>query len=260
MEYVDRSGWGARSPRSTTSVPLSARKEVTLHYSTGPTGQSVRSIQDFHMDGNGWSDIGYNWLVDDDGTVYEGRGWYVQGAHAAPRNRQGIGVCYIGSDGMSEAAKAAVLEVYDEACRLTGRTLARKGHRDINSTSCPGTDNYNWWKSSGYRDVEGTGGDDMVGLKKGDTGERVKFLQSTLMKAGFDLPKYGADGHYGDETAKAVLAARKSQGSEQDFGDRITGWAAMQINQAFVKAQAPKGGEAELPETIQVSGELEVEQ
>lgn len=243
VSIVPRSEWGARAPRSRSTTSWSQRRGVTVHYSAGPPNQSVRSIQDFHMDGNGWADIGYNFLVDRSGTAYEGRGWLVVGAHAAPRNVAGIGVCYIGRDGMTDAAKRTVIALYDEANRRAGRTLARKGHRDINSTSCPGTANYQWWKSSNFRNVAGGGGagigdDDMVGLSKGDTGERVKYLQVILMKAGFDLPRFGADGDYGDETAAAVLAARKSQGSEQDFGDRITGWAAAQIMTAFAQAQA----------------------
>lgn len=146
-------GWGARSPRSRQTVTWAARQEFTLHYSTGSTSQTPRSIQNYHMDGQGWSDIGYNFLIDKDGRIYEGRGWLVVGAHAAPRNTQGIGVCYIGSDNMTTAAKRAVVALYDEACRRAGKTLARKGHRDINSTSCPGSKNYSWWKSSNFRSV-----------------------------------------------------------------------------------------------------------
>lgn len=158
VKTVSRKGWGARAPRSRQTVPWSEREEVTLHYSYGPTDQTVRSIQNGHMDGNGWSDIGYNKLVDEDGTAYEGRGWTVVGAHAAPRNVEGIGICYIGRDGMTDAAKRTIIALYDEACELAGRTLARKGHRDVNNTSCPGDGNYDWWKSSDFRDVAGGGG------------------------------------------------------------------------------------------------------
>ncbi|MEE2048130.1 N-acetylmuramoyl-L-alanine amidase, partial [Nocardiopsis tropica] len=149
--------WGARSPRSRSTTSWSSRREVTLHYSYGPESQTPRQIQAHHMDGNGWSDVGYNFLVDSEGVAYEGRGWTVVGAHAAPRNTQGIGVCYIGRDGMTDAAKRTVIALYDEACERAGRALARRGHRDINSTSCPGSGNYSWWKSSNFRDVAGNG-------------------------------------------------------------------------------------------------------
>lgn len=238
VNIVSRSAWGARPSRGIAHTTWSSRTEFVVHYSEGPTTQSVRSIQDHHMDGNGWSDIGYNFLVDVRGTAYEGRGWLGIGAHATGHNTSGIGVCFIGRDGdATPEAKATIRALYDEANERKGRRLTPKGHRDVNPTSCPGDELHSWvhngMPASGGG--AGIGEDDMVGLSKGDKGERVKYLQVILMKAGFDLPKYGADGHYGDETEKAVLAARKSQGSEQDFGNRITGWAAAQIMSAYVK-------------------------
>lgn len=256
VNIISRSSWGARAPKNRQTVAWSARQEVTLHYSTGSTSQTPRQIQDFHMGpSRGWSDIAYNFLVDKDGKVYEGRGWLVVGAHAAPRNTQGIGVCYIGSDGMTDAAKRAVVALYDEACRRAGRTLSRRGHRDINSTSCPGSSNHAWWKASSFRSVgHGTtptpppasgGGPSptgaetgMVGLKQGDKGERVKYLQELLVGGGFSVGTHGIDGDYGPATSRAVLAARKSQGSKQDFGDRVTGAAGKQILTAFIQKVA----------------------
>src|SRR5699024_231699 len=143
-----RSSWGARAPRSRTTTSWGSRDEVTLHYSYGPESQTVRSIQDHHMDGNGWADIGSNSLVDHKGVAYEGRGWDGVGAHAAPRNTQGIGICFIGRDGMSDAAKATVVALYDEACRRAGRPLDRKWHRALNYTAYPGTKDYQWATSN----------------------------------------------------------------------------------------------------------------
>jgi hypothetical protein len=126
-------------------VSWGQRTEVIVHYSEGPTTQSVRSIQDFHLNGRGWSDIGYNFLVDTTGRIYEGRGWLVVGAHAPDHNTSGIGVCMIGRDGdATPAAKRAIRAVYDEACRRTGRTLAKRGHRDVYATSCPGNELHAW--------------------------------------------------------------------------------------------------------------------
>ncbi|WP_184077263.1 peptidoglycan recognition protein family protein [Nocardiopsis mwathae] len=149
MVYIrSRSSWGARSPRNRQGVSRARRVEFTVHYSQGPTTQTPRQIQNFHMDSNGWADIGYNFLVDRSGVVYEGRGWNVAGAHAAPRNVQGIGVCFIGRDGdATDAAKRSIRALYEEACRRVGRRLRMRGHRDINSTSCPGDDLYAWVKS-----------------------------------------------------------------------------------------------------------------
>jgi N-acetylmuramoyl-L-alanine amidase len=48
------------------------------------------------MDTNKWDDIGYNFVVGEDGNVYEGRGWNAVDSHAVPYNRNSIGICIIG--------------------------------------------------------------------------------------------------------------------------------------------------------------------
>lgn len=48
------------------------------------------------MDQRGWDDIGYSFLIGEDGRVYEGRGWDRVGAHAPQYNHVSIGVCFLG--------------------------------------------------------------------------------------------------------------------------------------------------------------------
>ncbi|GAB3485362.1 hypothetical protein GCM10027440_28950 [Nocardiopsis coralliicola] len=147
VAIVPRSEWGARSPRSVTETTWGGRTGFTVHYSEGPTSQTPRQIQDFHMDGNGWADVGYNFLVDTDGTAYAGRGWLVVGAHAAPHNTTHIGVCFIGRDGdATDAAKTTIRALYDEANDKAGKTLDQTYHGGLsgNSTDCPGADLRAW--------------------------------------------------------------------------------------------------------------------
>lgn len=99
------------------------------------------------MDTRDWSDIGYNMLVrGSNGTVYEGRGLDVLGAHATDHNTSGIGVCITGDDGriLTPAVKRAVRELYDQACARAGRRLAMRVHRDVGQTACPGDDITAW--------------------------------------------------------------------------------------------------------------------
>jgi len=44
----------------------------------------------------GWNDIAYSFLVCEDGRVYEGRGWNVEGAHTLGYNTIALGICFIG--------------------------------------------------------------------------------------------------------------------------------------------------------------------
>ena len=53
-------------------------------------------------------------------------------------------------------------------------------------------------------------------LKKGDKGDAVRYLQTILLNLGYSLPKYGADGDFGNETLKAVKAFQKDWGLAED--------------------------------------------
>ncbi|XP_072028611.1 peptidoglycan recognition protein 1-like [Amphiura filiformis] len=100
-----------------------------------------------------WSDIGYSFLVDEEGNIYEGRGWDRVGAHTLGYNDDGLAWAYIGSytsrlpsQAAIDAGKKAI------ACGVTlgklksGYTL--RGHRDVGTTLCPGDKLYddvkNW--------------------------------------------------------------------------------------------------------------------
>lgn len=246
VHIIERSQWGARAPRGRDHVSWAWRTEFVVHHSAGPTTQTVRSIQDFHMDGRGWSDLGYNVLVDDDGNAYEGRGWQVAGAHAVGHNTSGIGVCYIGQNAATAVAKATIRALYDEACERSGRRLEQLCHGDVNETSCPES-NLRAWVHNGMPADGLDGGDDdmsLINLRKGDgesTGkkEHVIALQALVLKGGGELPEYGADGEYGDETAEALRRVRAGVGSdaEQGWGDRVSGWAYAQLMQAVARHQ-----------------------
>ena len=56
----------------------------------------VKDVRDWHTKGNGWSDIGYHFLIKIDGTVQEGRNMAKTGAHVAGHNKSSIGIAYVG--------------------------------------------------------------------------------------------------------------------------------------------------------------------
>ncbi|MFJ6019775.1 N-acetylmuramoyl-L-alanine amidase [Nocardiopsis alba] len=243
VEIISRSAWGARAARSVSSTTWSQRTGFTVHYSAGPTSQTPRQIQSFHMDANGWADVGYNFLVDVAGNVYEGRGWLVVGAHAAPHNTTHIGVCFIGRDGdATPAAKRAIRALYDEANRRAGRTLSKTYHGGLsgNSTACPGAELRAWVQAGMSVDGDSDdifGGSDLIGLKIGDKGEAVKALQRLIQYAGQSIGSSGVDGHYGAGTAEGLRKARAAVGSKatSGYGDVVSGWAYAQLIAAVVR-------------------------
>jgi N-acetylmuramoyl-L-alanine amidase len=103
-KIISRKEWGARAPTGGntrfTRTPLYA----VIHHGSTKTycktqsecARIVRSYQNYHIDTQKWGDIGYNFLVGEDGNVYEGRGWNAVGAHARGYNWNSIGICVIG--------------------------------------------------------------------------------------------------------------------------------------------------------------------
>jgi hypothetical protein len=99
---------------------------VILHHTAGYNQSDdfagvVRYYWDFHVNTNGWDDIGYNWLIDANGVIYEGRGVDVQGAHFSCMNGATTGIAMIGSYGSQLPTNAAIEALESllkwEACR-----------------------------------------------------------------------------------------------------------------------------------------------
>jgi len=174
---VPRSSWDAdeRIRRGPPSYATDVRLAI-VHHTAGQNGYSraeaaaiVKGIQLFHVQGNGWNDIGYNFLVDRFGTIYEGRfggiDRNVVGAHAQGFNTGAVGIALLGTYGGSTPPSAAAQDAIarliawrldvahvDPASFLTfvsggsDRYPTRvpvllnavSGHRDTGYTACPG--------------------------------------------------------------------------------------------------------------------------
>ncbi|XP_011344963.1 peptidoglycan-recognition protein SC2 isoform X2 [Ooceraea biroi] len=157
---ISRAQWGAKSPKS----PLSnlAKKPapyVIIHHSTDTGCETqalcqakVRGFQNYHMNSKGWTDIGYNFLVGEDGNVYEGRGWGKKGSHSKPFNGKSIGICIIGDYSNRTPKPAAVQAVskliaYGVSNDEIKSDYILLGHRQTGQTTCPGNSLYGMIKS-----------------------------------------------------------------------------------------------------------------
>ncbi|XP_033112156.1 peptidoglycan recognition protein 1-like isoform X2 [Anneissia japonica] len=149
VTIVSRSDWGARAPKSTSQLSLPV-KYVFIHHTDGRacTSQSscssvVRGIQNYHMDDRGWDDIGYSFLIGEDGKVYEGRGWDRVGAHTRGYNDVGIAISFMGNFSNikpKQIALDAAKNLINCGVRLrkVSTTYILRGHRDMGTTTCPG--------------------------------------------------------------------------------------------------------------------------
>jgi hypothetical protein len=181
---ITRSQWGADEGLRRDEPEFNRITKLVVHHSDtanddpDPAG-TVRAIQAFHIRGNGWDDIGYNFLVDQQGRIYEGRwarnyadgemhngedvnGFGVVGAHALNANGGAVGVCLLGTftnQAPTPAAIDALTRIFAwKAERHTiephgastfmladGRVTSFpniSGHRDTSQTSCPGAGMY----------------------------------------------------------------------------------------------------------------------
>ncbi|HVM14747.1 MAG TPA: S-layer homology domain-containing protein [Egibacteraceae bacterium] len=172
---ISRAEWGADESLRSGNPSYAARVRMgVLHHTASSNDYTqaeapgvLRAIYRYHTVNLGWSDIGYNLLVDRFGTVYEGRAGGVEsgvvGAHARDWNTGTFGVSVIGCfdstacagiNGGGGALPAAVeeslvellawkLDVHsinvDASIDMNGATKPTlTGHRDVGATACPG--------------------------------------------------------------------------------------------------------------------------
>jgi hypothetical protein len=179
---ITRADWGAdESIRKNAQKYAPITKLFVHHTVTSPDGPdpdpaaTVRAIYAYHVQGNGWDDIGYNFLIDAQGLVYEGRwardyapgekptgedpgGNGVVGAHVLNHNAGSAGVAMLGDFSGGEPTPAA----RETLVKLMGWKADRhgidvmgndpfmssegvvssfpnlSGHRDAGQTACPG--------------------------------------------------------------------------------------------------------------------------
>ena len=173
---VSRKRWGADERLRTHNGAACARPKYTttvlaafVHhtadrndYTRTQVPAMVRAMYAYHVKSRGWCDLGYNFLVDRFGRVFEGRYGGAQlpvlGAHTADFNANSFGVALIGNfeqaappPAMLESTARVIAWKLDAnyrspqaTIRLDGSSLHTvSGHRDTKATACPGTQLYN---------------------------------------------------------------------------------------------------------------------
>ncbi|XP_012668459.1 peptidoglycan recognition protein 4 [Otolemur garnettii] len=150
---VPRSVWGAREaycPR----MNLPAKYAIIIHTAGRTCNVSeecrllARDIQSLQVDRFKLCDIGYNFLVGQDGLLYEGVGWNTQGSRTPGYNDIALGIAFMGTF-TGSPPNAAALEAAQALiqCAVVKGYLAPDyllvGHSDVTSTLSPGQALYN---------------------------------------------------------------------------------------------------------------------
>jgi len=112
------------------------------------TTQKVQEVRRWHVDDNGWSDIGYHILIDRDGTVVKGRPIERAGAHARGHNATSIGIALFGGHGSTrnddffdnftaeqDAALRSQIDLLQRDYPSINKII---GHNEVSAKACPG--------------------------------------------------------------------------------------------------------------------------
>jgi hypothetical protein len=177
---VTRLGWGADESLREAGFGYTKKAEAAFvhhtasgnDYTCAEAPSVIRGIQRYHVKSMGWRDIGYNFLVDKCGTIYEGRAGGVAkavlGAHTSGFNSSSTGIAVIGSYGTAKPPRAAVTalarlvawklglsgadprgttyltsgggNLYPKGKKVRLNVIS--GHRDGFATDCPGASLY----------------------------------------------------------------------------------------------------------------------
>jgi tetratricopeptide (TPR) repeat protein len=158
VTVLPRVAWNAKVARAKDLEPMTRVHRVTVHHSGEVTNVGnetdvanlLRAIQNTHQNGERYADIGYHFLIDARGRIWQGRDLRFQGAHAGngALNAGNVGVCLLGDfdkQSLPVAQAKALVAVLDALRKRYGvRRENVYGHGEIRKlggiggTECPG--------------------------------------------------------------------------------------------------------------------------
>lgn len=235
IALVNRTLWKARSPLgSLDSMPLGVRG-IKCHYTGGRVDpdilsdhalclKTIRQIQNHHMDGNRWMDIGYSFCVCPHRKVMVGRGLRnLPAANGSGLNSDHYAVlALVGSSGLTKPNDLMLHGLVDaiEYIRKIGPAGTQvKGHRDGYATSCPGSTLYKWiQEGAGRPDDDGPSKDPafpgrLLRYPPMTSGADVRTWQKEAKAKGYSIT---VDGHYGPASRLVCLAIQRKEGIDVD--------------------------------------------
>jgi N-acetyl-anhydromuramyl-L-alanine amidase AmpD len=124
--------------------------EIVIHCADTPKHMDIgaEKIRTWHVHGNGWSDIGYHWVIPRGGGCEKGRDESEPGAHVRGHNSNSIGICLVGGKGGFNFTRQQMATLEAKIIDLTTKYPDARvvGHRDLDSgKECPTFDVAAWW-------------------------------------------------------------------------------------------------------------------
>ena len=152
LEILSRQEWATEPPNQARVLALGDVKWITIHHEGAPvtrseisrseTAQLLDRLRSYHVQARGWADIGYHYIIDPAGRVWEGRPASLRGAHVRDHNENNLGVMLLGNFELQSPSQAQ-LETLPRLVRKLRwdhgvPERAMKSHREWVATACPG--------------------------------------------------------------------------------------------------------------------------
>lgn len=131
--------------------PMNGVRRITIHHdgmppvtmrAVGDVGARIEQIRQSHVAGRGWADIGYHYVIDPQGRVWEGRAIRYQGAHVKDQNENNLGILVLGNFDRQQPTSAQIqaLDRFVVAQMQRYRINLRdvRTHQERAPTECPG--------------------------------------------------------------------------------------------------------------------------
>ncbi len=154
LPFYPHSAWTRVAPISARLDPAEPYYRITIHHEGNRVNYN-RALPDVARDlrldqavhrRRGYGDIGYHFMIDYAGRVWEGRSLKYLGAHVSSRNPGNIGIVLLGNFEIQKpsAAQQSALVKLVAACRKFYAISRRRiyGHRNLDATLCPGKNLY----------------------------------------------------------------------------------------------------------------------
>ena len=148
---ITRSNWTSVSPTRSKVNAMNGISKITVHHEgwkvvdfsdKDTTADRIETIRAVHVRDRGWGDIGYHYIVDRAGRVWEGRSIQYQGAHVSENNENNVGILVLGNFEKQAPTNEQLDALFRTAAKLrqTYRVQSAmvRSHQEIKATSCPG--------------------------------------------------------------------------------------------------------------------------
>lgn len=152
LSITPRSAWATTGiARPNDIYPMNGIRRITVHHDGLPPAtfrnsdeiaSRIEMIRRSHVEARGWADIGYHYIVDPTGRIWEGRNEFKQGAHVKDQNENNLGILVLGNFERQRPTSAACASVdriiSAKMAQHRVRITSVRTHRELAPTECPG--------------------------------------------------------------------------------------------------------------------------